>query len=200
MVAKGEHGSEGGFFEAWAPVVGAAAGVVVVDPGMVGASPTGEEHDVAARDVKDVAGLKVTGVGDGKADGRKLVGVVNGGELEATRHEAGAIDTSRMGTDGGVVGCSFGFRGDVASGLAGTDAEVEGGRVIEAAPFVGDALVDLAGQPPTGAVWGRAMADVWGVNDDAVGVGIVEDIAGEGAPSMGDVGLGDGDGFLRGDL
>lgn len=167
---------------------------------MVGASPSGEEHDVAARDVEDVSGLEVTGVGNGEADGGKLAGVVNGGELKATRHEAGAIDTSSMGTDGGVVGCSFGFRRDVASGLAGTDAEVEGGRIIEATPFVGDALVDLAGQPPTWAVWGRAMADVWGVHNDAVGVGIVKDIASEGAPSMSDVGLGYGDGFLGGDL
>ncbi len=105
-----------------------------------------------------------------------------------------------MGTDGGIVGCSFGFRGDIATGMAGTDAEVEGGRVIEAAPFVRDALVDLAGQPPTGAVWGRAMAYVWSVHGDAIGVGSVKDIASERAPSMGDVSLGDGDGFLRCDL
>ncbi len=88
MVAEGEHGREGGFFEAGAPVVGSAAGVVVVDPGMVGASPSGEEHDVAAWDVEDVSGLEVKGVGNGEADGGKLAGVVNGGELEATRHEA----------------------------------------------------------------------------------------------------------------
>ncbi len=69
MVAEGEHGREGGFFEAGAPIVGAAAGVVVVDPGMVGASPTGEEHDVATWNVEDVARLKVACVRDGEADG-----------------------------------------------------------------------------------------------------------------------------------
>lgn len=55
---------------------------------MVGAGPTGEEYNVAAWDVEDVSGLKVTGVGDGEAEGGELAGVVNGGELEATRHEA----------------------------------------------------------------------------------------------------------------
>lgn len=88
LIAEGEHGGEGGFFEAGAPVVGAASGIVVVDPGVVGAGPAGEEDDVAAWDVEDVAGVEIAGVGEWVAEGGELAGVVDGGEFEATGDEA----------------------------------------------------------------------------------------------------------------
>lgn len=84
--------------------------------------------------------------------------------------------------------------------MAGGDALVEGGGVIKAAPFVGDALIDFARDPPAGAVERCAMADVGGVDGDAIGVGAVEDVASEGLPGMRNVGLGDGEGFRGSDL
>ncbi len=83
LVAEGEQGVERGLFQSGSPVVGPAAGLVKVEPRMIGRGPASAEDDVAAGEIQQVAGAEFGGAGEHGADSGELRGVVDGGEPEA---------------------------------------------------------------------------------------------------------------------
>ncbi len=144
-VAEGEEGVQRRLFEAGFSIIGSAAGLIIIEPGVLRVGPTGAEDHMAVRDVEQVAGPQIARAGQFCADGRQLGGVMHGGQLQAARDEAGIIDPGRLSAHGGVVGPAFFRRGNITTSQALGDGCIKCGGIIKPAPLL---LARLSGLLP----------------------------------------------------
>ena len=135
----------GRFFKRRFPV-GDAARFIIIYPRAIGPCPTREENHMAVRHVEQIARLKIVRRGEAIADRGQLRRVVDRGQFQATGDEPGTVEARRRSAYGLVIGPAFGRAGNIARRMSHRDRLVEGHRIVEPAPFIGNAFVHLAAE------------------------------------------------------
>ena len=121
-------------------------------------------------------------------------------QLEATGDEPRAVHAGRPGAHGRIVGETLGRGGNIAGSAAGGDRPIERCRIIETAPFIGNADIRFAGDPPAVAPGFRPVTDVRSIDLDSRRIPAVQDIPRERPPRMPGINFRDRQSFRRRDL